>query len=314
MASDKEICGVCGSEKEQKFFKGGYPPIWRCRTCEYAAAAPLPASEPAQPEPQCRCTAFDESRGIHHSVHCPLFRDNGTEYAAQKIARHIMDRDDGKLEVQLGYKHPDFWKSRSVQTMDSGADLVTYWRNEAIRQKQKGGYCAISPDQILQLLADTPASTLPASVELPPSAIPTWRSGQGIPVAWGCNTPYEFRQLDLVRKADYDAAIRAKEEAEENATSDEKALLQVIEELHGEPITEPIVPGHHSRFLTTHLRVRKLRERVELAEQSLAAIHDILARTTAKLESAKLATPAGKTETETIYEALGILYEAKQGE
>jgi len=31
---------ICGATKERKFFMGGYPPIWRCKACEYAAAPP----------------------------------------------------------------------------------------------------------------------------------------------------------------------------------------------------------------------------------------------------------------------------------
>lgn len=55
----------------------------------------------------------------HTNQYCACQRggrlvDDGSEYAAQNIARDIMDRDDGKLEIRLGYKHPDFWKSRCV--------------------------------------------------------------------------------------------------------------------------------------------------------------------------------------------------------
>ena len=33
--SNALICPKCGQPKEQKFFKGGYSPIWRCKPCEY---------------------------------------------------------------------------------------------------------------------------------------------------------------------------------------------------------------------------------------------------------------------------------------
>jgi len=35
---DQPTCGKCGRVMEQKFFKGGFPPIWRCRACEYGVA------------------------------------------------------------------------------------------------------------------------------------------------------------------------------------------------------------------------------------------------------------------------------------
>lgn len=35
MAEEKK-CEVCGGDMERKFFMGGFPPIWRCRRCEYA--------------------------------------------------------------------------------------------------------------------------------------------------------------------------------------------------------------------------------------------------------------------------------------
>lgn len=36
MKDDKPTCGRCGKELEQKFFLGGFDPIWRCRWCEYS--------------------------------------------------------------------------------------------------------------------------------------------------------------------------------------------------------------------------------------------------------------------------------------
>ena len=49
--SEKKKCGVCGEEMEHKFFKGGFPPIWRCRRCEYAKPAEVKAAASAAAPP-----------------------------------------------------------------------------------------------------------------------------------------------------------------------------------------------------------------------------------------------------------------------
>lgn len=38
---EEKICGNCGMLMERKFFIGGAPPIWRCKTCEYAKKPPF---------------------------------------------------------------------------------------------------------------------------------------------------------------------------------------------------------------------------------------------------------------------------------
>ncbi len=33
--TNEHDCPTCGNPMERKCFKGGYPPIWRCKPCEY---------------------------------------------------------------------------------------------------------------------------------------------------------------------------------------------------------------------------------------------------------------------------------------